>query len=389
MTMEETEEPVPRYRLLPYAMDSHLHLREADVKRSNIDICKVMCYQVAQSCRRGIIMPNTSPPICNTDDALRYRQQILTCCARLGVKGVSFEPLMTIFLSETTTVKEVRDAAECPYIIGAKLYPAGVTTNSEQGPKRIKQLYPLLAAMQKYGLTLLVHGEQCDPDLDDFDRERVFLSETLEPLVVSFPRLKLVLEHISTQEAVKFVLQASEQVAATITPQHLLLTRNDLFRSGSSETPALNPHHYCLPLLKTKQDTLALVEAVMSGSPRFFMGSDCAPHLKADKECASGKAGCFSYGPSPLPLYMEAFARWNETFFTDDVLWSNFENFCCHNANRFHGLSEPPVEPSVKLLVSNHPSVLDSSVPVGDTDELIPIWAGKTVRHTVWGPYRE
>lgn len=241
-------------------------------------------------------MPNLKPPVTTVAQAQAYREEILQAIP----EDADFTPLMTLYLTAATTPDEIKKAAESEYIHAVKLYPAGATTNSDAGVADLTAIYPLLAAMEKYDLPLLVHGEVSDEQCDIFDRERVFIDRHLLAITREFPGLRIVLEHVTTMEAVQFVLSSSAFVAATITPQHLLFNRNALFAGG------LHPHHYCLPVLKREQHRLALVAAATSGNPKFFLGTDSAPHLTPRKENACGCAGCYSaYGA--LELYAEAF----------------------------------------------------------------------------------
>lgn len=269
--------------------DWHLHVR-------NGAILKAVIGHTARQFGRAIIMPNLKPPIITVSQALLYRQEILSALP----ENSDFEPLMTLYLSSETTAEEIALAAQSDYIHGIKLYPAGATTNSEAGVPNIKQIYPQLAAMEKSGLPLLIHGEVTDPDCDIFDRERVFVDKVLSSIIHDFPGLRIVLEHVTTKEAVEFVKSQSSNLAATITPQHLLYNRNALLAG------AIRPHNYCLPVLKREEHRQALLSAATSGDSRFFLGTDSAPHLRSDKESACGCAGCFN-AFAALPLYAEAF----------------------------------------------------------------------------------
>lgn len=269
--------------------DMHLHVRDGIMLKT------VLPY-TARQFARAIIMPNLRPPITTVAQALSYRDEILAAVP----DGLSFQPLMTLYLTASTPESEIKKAAECEDIHAFKLYPAGATTHSDAGVADIKAAYPLFAAMEKHGIPLLIHGEVTDADCDIFDRERVFIERYLLDVVKNFPALQIVLEHVTTSEAVQFVESASLNVAATITPQHLLYNRNALLVGG------IRPHNYCLPVLKREQHRLALVKAATSGKPKFFLGTDSAPHLTELKESACGCAGCFS-APVALELYAEAF----------------------------------------------------------------------------------
>lgn len=271
--------------------DWHLHVR-------NGDILKIVLPHTAQRFARAVIMPNLKPPIITVNQALAYRQEILA-----AVPGhLNFTPLMTLYLTDSTTTEEIKRAAESEHIHALKLYPAGATTHSDAGVANVKAIYPLLAAMERYDIPLLIHGEVTDSQCDIFDRERVFIEQTLSDVVAAFPGLRIVVEHVTTAEGVDFVLSASDRVAATITPQHLLYNRNAMLAGG------IRPHYYCLPILKREQHRQALVRAATSGNPKFFLGTDSAPHLTHLKENACGCAGCFS-AHAAIELYAEAFEQ--------------------------------------------------------------------------------
>jgi len=241
-------------------------------------------------------MPNLKPPVITVAQALQYRDEILAAVPQ----GLDFTPLMTLYLTASTPMDEIRKAAESEYIHAFKLYPAGATTHSDAGVADIKAVYHIFEAMEKYDVPLLIHGEVTDTDCDIFDRERIFIERYLIDIVKHFPALRIVFEHATTREAVQFVESAPDNVAATITPQHLLYNRNALLAGG------IRPHFYCLPVLKREQHRQALIKAATSGSPKFFLGTDSAPHLTGLKETACGCAGCFS-APIALELYAEAF----------------------------------------------------------------------------------
>lgn len=268
--------------------DWHLHLRDGERLRS------VVAHSAAHFAR-AIVMPNLVPPVETVEQALAYRERILAACGEQR-----FEPLMTLYLTARTTPAEVRRAAADPRIHAVKLYPAGATTNSEAGVRRLEPLYPVFEAMSNVGLPLLIHGETTDPDVDVFDREARFVADTLAPLAERFAGLKLVLEHITTREAVEFITQARPLVAATITAHHLLYNRSDIFRGG------IRPDLYCLPILKRESHRRALVAAATSQNPRFFLGTDSAPHPRSQKHAACGCAGIYT-AHAALPLYAEAF----------------------------------------------------------------------------------
>lgn len=273
--------------------DWHLHVR-------NGTLLKLVLPHTARQFARAIIMPNLKPPVTTVEQALSYRLEILQAIPH----EINFTPLMTLYLTAATTVSEIKKAAECEHIYAFKLYPAGATTNSDSGVANIKTIYPLLAAMEQYDIPLLIHGEINDEQCDIFDRERVFIDTELHAISKAFPGLRIVLEHVTTTEAVQFVQAASNNIAATITPQHLLFNRNALLAGG------IRPHNYCLPILKREKHRIALVNAATSGNPKFFLGTDSAPHSRPAKESNCGCAGCFS-APLALELYLEVFEQAN------------------------------------------------------------------------------
>ena len=253
--------------------DWHLHLRQGEVMRSVVGM-------TAKQMGRAIVMPNLSPPVRNAQEALRYRKEIVCSLP----KGASFNPLMTLYLTDKTTKQNIIEASNNEHVYAVKLYPAGATTNSESGVTNILGVYPVIEQMQKEGVPLLVHGEVTHADIDVFDREKVFIETVLAPLLKNFPELKVVLEHITTKEAVDFVSESSDNVAATITAHHLLANRNHMLVGG------IKPHYYCLPVLKRKSPHQeALIAAATSGSAKFFLGTDSAPHDKYQKESAPTK----------------------------------------------------------------------------------------------------
>jgi len=269
--------------------DWHLHLRDGPQMADVVT-------PTAAVFARAMIMPNLRPPVTSTEAARGYRQRI----ARALPADTRFEPLMALYLTDNTSAAEIARAKASNFIAAAKYYPAGATTNSDSGVTAIERAYPALAAMETHGMVLSVHGEVTDRDVDVFDRERVFVERTLERIVRDFPGLRIVLEHVTTREGADFVATCGGNVAATITPQHLLYSRNALLVGG------IRPHFYCLPVLKRETHRAALVRVATSGSPKFFLGTDSAPHPRHDKETACGCAGCYT-APLALPLYAEAF----------------------------------------------------------------------------------
>ena len=268
--------------------DWHLHVRDGAA------MAAVVPHSAAQFAR-AIIMPNLKPPVTTAAQAMAYRERILACVPQ----GRAFEPLMTLYLTDLLPPDEIRRAKEAG-VAALKLYPAGATTNSDAGVTDIRKTYPTLEAMQREGLPLLVHGEVASPEVDLFDREAVFIDEQLIPLRRDFPQLKIVMEHITTREAAQYIREAGAYTAATITAQHLLYNRNAIFTGG------IRPHYYCLPVLKREIHRLALVEAATSGSAKFFLGTDSAPHAAHLKEHATGCAGCYT-AHAAMEMYAEAF----------------------------------------------------------------------------------
>jgi dihydroorotase len=269
--------------------DWHLHVRDG------AHLASVVPF-TARQFARAVIMPNLKPPVTTVAAAAAYRERILQAVpTRYG-----FEPLMTLYLTDTTAPKEIHAAKASGFIVGAKLYPSGATTNTDAGVTAIEKIYPVLDAMQSANLVFQVHGEVTNNDVDVFDRERVFIDRILTQVVEKFPKLRVVFEHVTTREGVQFVKGARAGVGATITPQHLLLNRNAIFQGG------IRPHNYCLPVLKREHDRQALVEAATSDDPRFFLGTDSAPHARHTKENACGCAGVFS-AHAAIELYAEAF----------------------------------------------------------------------------------
>jgi dihydroorotase len=300
--------------------DWHLHLRDGDALRWTVP------WSAAQFAR-AIVMPNLKPPVVDTAQALAYRERVLA--ARPA--GSNFRPLMTLYLTDRTEPAEIARACASGAVFGVKLYPAGATTNSDSGVTDLRHVHRVLEAMQREGLPLLVHGEVTDPEVDVFDREAVFLERHLTPIRRDFPGLKIVLEHITTAQAVDFVLahdardaRGAPLLGATLTAHHLLHSRNAMFRGG------LRPHYYCLPVLKRESHRQRLVEAACSGDPRFFLGTDSAPHARGAKEADCGCAGCFS-ALHALELYAEAFDRAG--------CLQRLEGFASHFGADFYGLA--------------------------------------------------
>lgn len=334
--------------------DWHLHLRDG----------RAMADVVGHSARtfsRAVIMPNLVPPVTTTDQAVAYRERIVKT-----LPGEStFEPLMTLYLTDLTSPAEIESAAASAVVVAVKLYPAGATTNSEGGVTDLELIGPALETMVRLGVPLLVHGEVTDPAIDIFDRERIFIQRVLGPLVDRWPGLKVVFEHITTVEAVEWVLQAPPTVAATITPHHLLYDRNALFSGG------IGPHFFCLPVLKRLIHREALVWAVTSGSPRFFLGTDSAPHARHTKEAPRGCAGIFS-AHAALELYAEVFE--------DAGALDRLEAFASHHGADFYGL--PRNGGTVTL--SREEWLVPEAYAFGE-HEVVPLRAGEYLRWRVAG----
>lgn len=275
--------------------DWHIHLRQDHALQTTV-------VHAAKQFKRALVMPNTIPPITKATQALKYQKEILNSAQKNNY--ADFNPIMTLYLTDNTTHDDIKTAAQTNNILGYKLYPQGATTNSDCGVSNIKKIYNALAAMENYCLPLFVHGEVTDHNVDIFDRESVFIDNTLQEIRTQFPNLKITLEHITTKHAVDFVLAHRKNTAATITPHHLLLNRNDLLVGG------IKPHYYCLPILKNSQDQQAIIGAALSGESCFFAGSDSAPHAKETKENQCGCAGIY-YGPHTVEIYTDFFDRYN------------------------------------------------------------------------------
>ncbi|XP_008792278.2 dihydroorotase, mitochondrial isoform X2 [Phoenix dactylifera] len=320
--------------------------------------CLIVCIECsAGHFGRAIVMPNLKPPIITTAAALAYRESILKALP----PNSGFDPLMTLYLTDNTSPEEIKLARRSGVVFAVKLYPAGATTNSQDGVTDVfGKCLPVLEEMVEQSMPLLVHGEATDPNVDTFDREKVFIETILEPLVQKLPRLKVVMEHITTMDAVRFIESCSEgQVAATVTPQHLILNRNSLFQGG------LQPHNYCLPVLKRETHRQAIVSAVTSGSIRYFLGTDSAPHERRRKECACGCAGIYN-APVALALYAKVF---EEAGALDKL-----EAFTSFNGPDFYGL---PRNASKIVLRQSAWRVPESYTYV--SGEIVPMFAGQTL----------
>ncbi|MCE0495330.1 dihydroorotase [Vibrio salinus] len=327
--------------------DWHVHLRDGDVLADTV-------RDISRYNGRGIVMPNTIPPITTTQRAREYHERIMNQQPRVG-----FTPLMTLYLTDNTTPDDIREAKKSGLIVAAKLYPAGATTNSDSGVTFIQNIYPALNAMQEEGILLLIHGEVTSHDIDIFDREKIFLADVLTPIVNDFPDLKIVVEHITTQEAVRFVENASPNVAATITAHHLLYNRNNMLVGG------IKPHFYCLPILKRNSHQQALIAAATSGNKKFFLGTDSAPHAKDKKESSCGCAGSYTAHAS-LELYAEVFEQEGKL--------DKLEAFASFNGPDFYG--QPRNTDTVTLVKEDWK--VPASMPFG-SDTVVPIKADEIV----------
>ena len=328
--------------------DWHLHLRDGDHLRAVLP-------DTARRFGRAIVMPNLKPPVASTKQALDYRARIVSALPA----GAKFEPLMTLYLTDGTPPGEIEQARASGKVHAVKYYPAGATTHSDAGVTDLARCHRTLEAMEKHGMPLLVHGEVTDPAVDVFDREKVFIERVLGPLVSRYAGLRIVMEHITTREAADFVKAAPPRVAATITAHHLLLSRDALFAGG------IRPHLYCLPVLKRETHRRALVEAAVSGNPKFFLGTDSAPHARHTKETDCGCAGIYT-AHAAIELYAEAFAGAGAL--------DRLEGFASRHGAQFYGLAVNP--DTLTLVETSWPVPAD--IPFG-ADRLVPLRAGAAV----------
>ena len=326
--------------------DWHVHLRDGDMLRA-------VAPYTARQFARAIVMPNLVPPVTTPEAAAVYRDRIIEAA------GPGFTPLMTCYLTDDTKPDLVARGFEDGVWVAAKLYPAGATTNSASGVTDIRNIYPVLERMQQIGMVLCVHGEVTDPEVDVFDREAVFIERVLEPVTRDFPELKVVLEHITTAEAAEFVEAAGSTIGATVTPQHLIINRNAIFERG------LRPHAYCLPVAKREKHRLAVVKAATSGSPKFFLGTDSAPHARHAKESGCGCAGIFN-----APFALESYAA----VFDAEGKLDNLEAFASVNGPNFYGLPLNEGTVSLERTEVKVPERIES-----DRIELVPFHAGETL----------
>lgn len=347
--------------------DFHLHLRDG------IYLKHTVTYSSKYA--RAIIMPNLKPPITSIEQAKSYRNEILNI-------NSDFYPLMTLYLNQNIKKEELKKFPDIPWLLGIKLYPSGATTHSDYGVKvsELEYFYSYFELMEKYNIPLLVHGEVADYEVDFFEREKVFIENHLIPIREKFPYLKIVLEHVSSKEGVDFVNQY-DLTAATVTPQHLLLTRNDLFFGG------INPHNFCLPIVKTQHDKEAIAKEVLQGNPKFFAGTDSAPHPKHKKESCCGPAGIFS-APISIELYLQFFEDYGKSFYNKDPdkdllenkeVINRIENFLSKFGADFYGLEYN------KKTISIHKQEfsIPQEYPLGN-ETVVPMWAGKTLKYTCY-----
>jgi dihydroorotase len=328
--------------------DWHVHLRDGAQLTQTV-------AATARSFARAIVMPNLVPPVCTVEAARSYRDRIHSAIPQ----GSSFQPLMTCYLADGTDPDEVAAGYAAGVFAACKLYPAHATTNADHGVTDIRRIHPVLATMERIGMPLLIHGEVTDVDVDVFDREAVFIERVLTPIVRDFPGLKVVLEHITTAEAVDFIRESRNQVAATITPHHLVINRNAMFQRG------LRPHAYCLPVAKRERHRIALRKAATSNSPQFFLGTDSAPHPRAMKESACGCAGIFN-----APVALEVYAQ----VFDEEGALDRLEAFASEYGPRFYGL---PLNPD-RVTLTRSPWQVPDVVDVGG-QPVVPFLAGETL----------
>lgn len=336
--------------------DWHVHVRQGH-------ILETVVPHTAKCFGRALIMPNLVPPVANVSQAEAYRQEVLNAAA----DHTGFDPVMTLYLTDNTTVEVAKTAAASPHVCGFKLYPAGATTNSDSGVTSIFNVMDVLETMADRGLVLQVHGEVTDPHIDVFDREKTFIDQVMLPLRSELPELRIVFEHITTNEAAQFVSE-NKNIGATITPQHLMYSRNDIFEGG------IRPHYYCLPILKRHEHRLALLKAATSGDPRFFLGTDSAPHSRGYKETACGCAGIYS-AVAAIELYAEIFEAMEAL--------PMLEPFSSHHGADFYRV--PRNTDQIRL--KREDWVMPESIPVrnqqSDEESLVPIGAGQTRRWKV------
>ncbi len=330
--------------------DWHAHLRDGHALQRTVP-------DLAKQFSRAICMPNLVPPVKTVEEALSYRERIMAHVP----EGSDFDPRMVLYFTDNTSPSEVKKIKDSEHVNAIKLYPAGATTNSDSGVSDIRKVYSVIEQLEEHQVPLLLHGEVTHNHVDIFDREKRLLDEVLAPLLKQFPRLKLVLEHITTSEAANFVLEQDRNVAATITPQHLLFNRNDMLVGG------IKPHFYCLPILKRQTHQQTLLEVATSGNPKFFLGTDSAPHSKNAKENACGCAGCYS-APTAIELYAQAFDQVGKI--------DRLEGFASHFGADFYGL--PRNTKTITLVKEDQ--VIPESLDYLDGEQIVPLYAGKTIQ---------
>ena len=333
--------------IIPRPDDMHLHLREGKM-------LKVVSQHSASQFGRAIVMPNLKNPVINTELAHKYYDEI-----KKYTKTHQFEPLMTIYFNEGLTLEELKKIKASSKIIGIKLYPKGATTNSNDGIDSFESGYKIFEMMEELDIPLLIHGEVNDKNVDIFDRERIFIEKHLSRAHKEFPNLKIVLEHISTKDSTEFVKDSSKKIAATITPQHLLYNRNELFSGG------LRPHAFCLPVLKREEHRVAVLNAAISGNPKFFLGTDSAPHKRAEKESSCGCAGIYS-ALNAMEIYAEIFDQNNAI--------EKLENFCSKFGADFYKLNQN----KEKLKLTRSKNKVPTVIKI-DNDDVVPLMAGQEI----------
>lgn len=343
--------------------DFHVHLRDNEYLKDTV--------RYSSKFGRIVVMPNLKPPVITIKQAKEYRNRILNVFKDIN-------PLMTLYLHPSTNPDDLREFHNYDWLIGVKLYPAGATTNSEEGINvaYLEKYYPLFELMEKYKIPLMIHGEVPDNTIDFFEREKIFIEKYLIKLRDTFRELKIVLEHVSSKEGVDFV-NHHDNIAATVTPQHILMTRNDIFKDG------INPHNFCLPVLKTHEDKEAIAKEVFHGNPKFFAGTDSAPHPRHKKESCCGSAGIFS-SPVAIELYLEFFEEYGKTYYQSNrsilshlEIQKKVENFLSKFGAQFYGLTYN----EKKLIIYENEITIPDTYPLGN-ETVVPMWAGKHLKYS-------
>ncbi|MFB2538863.1 MULTISPECIES: dihydroorotase [unclassified Acinetobacter] len=333
--------------------DWHVHLRDGDALKRTVP-------DMAKQFHRAVCMPNLVPPVTSVEQAHAYRERIMAHVP----EGIDFDPRMVLYFTDSTSIDDIKAIKDSPYVSAIKLYPAGATTNSHHGVSNIEKIYPIIEEIEKQQIPLLVHGEVTHQHVDIFDREKYFLDEVLSPILNRFSDLKLILEHITTEDAAKFVVSQGKNVAATITPQHLLFNRNDMLVGG------IRPHFFCLPILKRQTHQHALLKVATSGSPKFFLGTDSAPHSRSKKENACGCAGCYS-APYAIELYAQAFDQVNAL--------DKLEGFASLFGADFYGLPRN----TKTITLKRQSQQIAEQFDYLDNDPIIPLHAGQQLDWTI------